>query len=151
MAANAVGLMVQACEATAGLAGNMLLRLGRGAQQHTFEDLSELAAGVACEDPPVQNTRRFLAADARLCGVPVRAGDAVLVLLAAASCAAPAGAAGRPWTFGVGRHACPGDALAQAAGAGDRRSVADPWRAAGRARAGVPLPAFAYARIPHFH
>jgi cytochrome P450 len=33
----------------------------------------------------VQNTRRFMAADAMLCGQQVKAGDAVLVLLAAAA------------------------------------------------------------------
>ncbi|WP_193752553.1 cytochrome P450 [Cupriavidus sp. IDO] len=117
VAANAIGLMVQACEATAGLAGNSLVRLGREPALLARQDaaaLHALVARVARDDPPVQNTRRFLAADALLCGVPVSAGDAVLVLLAAASHDDSHAPSERPWTFGAGRHACPGDALAQA-------------------------------------
>ncbi len=148
VAANAIGLMVQACEATAGLAGNMLLRLGRVGS--AVDNPAELAARVARDDPPVQNTRRFLAADARLCGVPVRAGDAVLVLLAAASCATPGDAGGRAWTFGAGRHACPGDALAQALAAATVNALL-----ARGAQPAVLAQSFRYrpshnARIPHF-
>lgn len=148
VAANAIGLMVQACEATAGLAGNMLLRLGRVGT--AVGNLPELAARVARDDPPVQNTRRFLAADARLCGVPVRAGDAMLVLLAAASCATPGDAGGRAWTFGAGRHACPGDALAQALAAATVEALL-----ARGAQPAALAQAFRYrpshnARIPHF-
>ncbi|WP_011301229.1 cytochrome P450 [Cupriavidus necator] len=148
VAANVIGLMVQACEATAGLAGNMLVRLGRSSP--TTRGLDELAVRVAIDDPPVQNTRRFLAADARVCGVPVRAGDAVLVLLAAASCAAPVEAGARPWTFGAGRHACPGDALARALAA----ATVDALLARG-AQPTALAQAFRYrpshnARIPHF-
>lgn len=148
VAANVIGLMVQACEATAGLAGNMLLRLGQSGPAPC--GLDELAAQVAIEDPPVQNTRRFLAVDASLCGVPVKAGDAVLVLLAAASCATPGDAGGRAWTFGAGRHACPGDALAQALAA----ATVDALLARGAQPAALAQ-AFRYrpshnARIPHF-
>lgn len=117
MVANAVGLMIQACEATAGLVGNTLVHLGRAGHDPALADsIDSLVARVARLDPPVQNTRRFMAADAVLCGQPVRAGDAVLVLLAAAAQDAgdgdPAKAA-HAWTFGAGRHGCPGDALAQ--------------------------------------
>ena len=118
MVANAVGLMVQACEATAGLIGNTLVHLGRTGQVPDQADpVDALIARVARLDPPVQNTRRFMAADAIVCGQPVRAGDAVLVLLAAAAhddagADVPAEAA-HAWTFGAGRHGCPGDALAQ--------------------------------------
>ncbi|WP_454766960.1 cytochrome P450 [Cupriavidus campinensis] len=114
LVANAIGLMIQACEATAGLIGNTLVRLGRSIDiPDDPDDLGALVADVARTDPPVQNTRRFLATDATLCGVRVKAGDAVLVLLAAAlhDPAAPRG--DRPWTFGAGRHGCPGDALAR--------------------------------------
>ncbi len=154
LGANAIGLMIQACEATAGLIGNTLVRLGRdGAAVDNGPAIETLVARVAHDDPPVQNTRRFLAADATLCGMPVRAGDAVLVLLAAAS--HDAGAAtqdgdSRPWTFGRGRHGCPGDALARVlAGATVNALLArgvQPRQLAG---------AFRYrpsvnARIPHF-
>lgn len=148
VAANIIGLLVQACEATAALAGNTLLRLGRDTTQSGLP-LDAVVARVAREDPPVQNTRRFLAADAQLCGHAVKAGDAVLVLLAAASCSGAA-ASERPWTFGHGRHACPGDRLAQA--------LAAATVAALRARGADPAAlaqAFRYrpslnARIPHF-
>lgn len=52
------------------------------------------------DDPPVHNTRRRLDADVEIAGVTLRAGDVALVVLVHA-------------TFGAGRHACPGDALAQ--------------------------------------
>jgi cytochrome P450 len=121
LVANAVGLLVQSYEATAGLIGNTLLSLASDA---------DLGAAVAAQpaltanliqevlilDPPTQNTRRFVAEDAILAGAAVRAGDAVLVVLAAAGRdAAAIGAAGSPdldrparriFNFGTGVHAC---------------------------------------------
>ncbi|MDF3836973.1 cytochrome P450, partial [Cupriavidus basilensis] len=155
--ANAIGLLIQACEASAGLVGNMLLRLAREPQRgRGLDALQEAAAGVLREDPPVQNTRRFLAADARLCGADLKAGDTVLVVLAAASLDDGGGRTGAcdasaaPWTFGRGRHACPGDALASA--------VAQAVVAALLSRGADPAllaRAFRYrpslnTRIPHF-
>jgi len=153
VAANAIGLMVQACEATAGLAGNTLVRLGRdpGAWRPADDAaLPALVVRVAHEDPPVQNTRRFLAVDADLCGERLRAGDAVLVLLAAASCQGGNGPSTRPWTFGSGRHACPGDALAQALAAATVVAVLSQG-----VRPAALVRDFRYrpslnARIPHF-
>lgn len=147
VAANIIGLLVQACEATAALAGNTLLRLGRGGA--TTEALEQVVARVAQDDPPVQNTRRFLAADTQLCGHAVKAGDTVLVLLAAASCSGRADDA-RAWTFGHGRHACPGDRLARALAAATVSALcargAEP---AALARAFRYRPSL-NARIPHF-
>ncbi|WP_026164124.1 cytochrome P450 [Cupriavidus neocaledonicus] len=148
VAANIIGVLVQACEATAALAGNTLLWLGRHPAQGDTP-LEAVVTRVAQADPPVQNTRRFVAANTRLCGHAVRAGDTVLVLLAAASCSGLAHD-GRAWTFGHGRHACPGDRLAQA--------LAGATVAALRARGADPAAlaqAFRYrpslnARIPHF-
>jgi len=108
LSANLAGLLVQSCEATTALAGSTLLRLAR----EPSLPIAEAVSRTAREDPPVQNTRRFLGVDATLCGVPVKSGDVVLVVLAAASCAATD--AERPWTFGAGRHACPGEVLAAA-------------------------------------
>lgn len=148
VAANTIGLLVQACEATAALAGNTLLHLGRG-KVPPGTSPEELVAGVAVSDPPVQNTRRFLAADAILCGHDVTAGDAVLVLLAAASCGGMAHG-DRPWTFGHGRHACPGDRLALAlAGATVTALLARGADPAAMARAFRYRPSL-NARIPHF-
>ncbi|WP_035879951.1 cytochrome P450 [Cupriavidus sp. BIS7] len=116
LTANAIGLMIQACEATAGLIGNTLVYLGRSGSRDADIDASvDLVARI---DPPVQNTRRFMAADATLCGQAVSAGDAVLVLLAAAAHDSTAAVQARPWTFGAGRHGCPGDALARVLAAG---------------------------------
>ncbi|MBB3006977.1 cytochrome P450 [Cupriavidus alkaliphilus] len=148
VAANIIGLLVQACEATAGLAGNTLLWLGRDPSSGGMP-LQGVVARVAQDDPPVQNTRRFLAADTELCGHAVKAGDTVLVLLAAASCSGLADDA-RAWTFGHGRHACPGDRLAQALAAATVAAL----RACGAEPAALAR-AFRYrpslnARIAHF-
>ncbi|MBF5045407.1 hypothetical protein FGE12_23575 [Aggregicoccus sp. 17bor-14] len=200
--ANAVGLLVQTCEATAGLIGQGLLALGTdasaalpeahpdgalpvphpamakrtelppappdrrrnteargdGAQDHApvqagsarvdaalthallqdprvqnarrsaAEGLPRSVLGVdqarvdaalthaLLETPPVQNTRRYAAEDLTLLGTPVRAGQLVLVLLAAANQDPAAPAHPRPdvpgHAFGLGAHACPGATLA---------------------------------------
>lgn len=53
--------------------------------------------------PPVVMTRRWAARDVELCGVRVKCGDAIAVLLTSPK-----------FTFGAGRHACPGEAVASA-------------------------------------
>jgi cytochrome P450 len=79
---------------------------------------------VLRHDPPVQNTRRFVARDGELAGRAVAVGDTVLVVLAAAN-RDPALVAEpdrfdldradrRQLTLGAGTHACPGGALALA-------------------------------------
>jgi cytochrome P450 len=84
--------------------------------------LPALLAEVLRHDPPVQNTRRFVAEDAVVAGVAMKAGDAILVVVAAAN-RDPAvnpdparsditRATPRMFTFGTGPHACPGTALA---------------------------------------
>jgi len=99
IAANAIGFMFQAHDATAGLIGNTLITLA------SHPDRSARLAEVIQEtlrcDPPVQNTRRFVAQDGIVAGQAMRAGDAILVVLAAAGRA-----------FGTGLHACPGEKLA---------------------------------------
>ena len=121
--ANAIGFMVQACDATAGLIGNTLVALAREPEVlvrvRRMPDLLALAVNeVARHDPPIQNTRRFLAQDATVAGEELRAGDTVLVLLAAANRDPtlnpaphrfdPARNGPRDFTFGSGAHACPG-------------------------------------------
>ena len=118
--ANAIGFLSQAYDATAGLIGNTLVALAR------YPDLRRAVPAVVLEvlrhDPPVQNTRRFVARDGDVAGVPMKAGDAMLVVLAAAN----RDPAVNPdpaqfdvaredpaiFTFGVGGHACPGAMVA---------------------------------------
>ena len=132
--ANTIGYLSQAYEATAGLIGNTLVALGRhpelrarvGAEPSL---LRAVVREVVRHDAPVQNTRRFLAGDGVIAGQAVREGDAVLVVLAAANRDPsvnphpdrldPQRHDRQAYTFGVGVHACPGEALATAiAGAG---------------------------------
>ncbi len=125
--ANLVGLMSQTYEATAGLIGNTLLALARDGDLHrraAGDDalLARAIDEVLRHDPPVQNTRRYLAQDATIAGQAMTQGDQILVVLAAAN-RDPAryrrperfdpdrGDRGS-LTFGAGRHACPGQSIA---------------------------------------
>src|SRR5207248_11257992 len=99
-------------------------------------------------DAPVQNTRRWVAADGVVAGRPMKSGDAILLVLAAANHDAAVNTSperfdpGRrertAFTFGVGSHACPGEAIAAAiALAGVQAVLAaglDPERVAGDVR-----------------
>jgi cytochrome P450 len=97
--------------------------------------LADVVREVARHDSPVHNTRRFIATDTAIAGQPMRTGDAILVLLAAANRdpAAnpdpdrfdPARPARRSFTFGHAVHACPGEIVATAiATAGVERLLA---------------------------
>jgi cytochrome P450 len=161
--ANRIGLLIQSHDATAGLIGNTLVALGRhpDIRERLAADPDLLPAvllEVLRHDPPVQNTRRFLARDGVVAGQEMREGDAVLVLLAAANrdpAANPSPERFDPFrkerrifTFGAGIHACPGDTLAVAiARAGVERLLL-----AGldleRFAAGVTYRPSANARIP---
>jgi cytochrome P450 len=127
--ANALGFLSQAYDATTGLIGNALLALARHPEVRRIVvadrgRLPAMLAEVARHDAPVQNTRRFVAEDTAVEGVTMHAGDAILVVLAAANRDPAANAdphrfdlarpAPRTFTFGVGPHACPGTALATA-------------------------------------
>ena len=127
--ANRIGLLIQSHDATAGLIGNTLLALGRhpDTRERLAADpdlLPMILLEVLRHDPPVQNTRRFVARDGVVAGQGMREGDAVLVLLAAANRDPEANPdperfdpfrqERRIFTFGAGVHACPGDALAVA-------------------------------------
>lgn len=122
--ANGLGLLSQTFDATAGLIGNTLVALGRSADpaHRRTSALPAVVAEVARHDAPVQNTRRFAAEPVTVAGAGLAAGDAVLVLLAAANrdpAANPAPAEFRidrrdpaVFTFGAGAHACPGRTIA---------------------------------------
>jgi hypothetical protein len=80
--ANRLGLLFQAYAATATLIDNYL---------HGFST------------PAVVLTRRWAACDVEICGVQLKQGDAVVVMLTASKL-----------QFGFGRHRCPGQHIAEA-------------------------------------
>lgn len=141
VAANAIGLLFQSHDATAGLLGNAIVALGEDPDiereiRASPQLLPELIREVLRYDPSVQNTRRWVAVDGIIAGERVRAGDAVLVLVAAAN-RDPAIAPDadqfrlcrpgrRGFTLGHGAHACPGGALAEAVAAAALRTMMEP-------------------------
>jgi cytochrome P450 len=122
--ANTIGYLSQAYEATAGLIGNTLVALGRHPALRARVLLRAVVREVVRHDPPVQNTRRFIAGDGVVAGQALHDGDTVLVILAAANRDPSANPhpdrfdhqrrERQAYTFGVGAHACPGEALATA-------------------------------------
>lgn len=153
IAANLVGLLFQSCEAGAGLIGNTLVALARNpgqavAARRNMQYCKQIVARTAQDDPPIHNTRRYVADDISVDGHVVPAGATILVVLAAAGTLAPQGAV--PWTFGAGRHACPGHDPAVSCAAGAAGHLLD----AGLKPADL-LPGLAYwnlpnARVPRF-
>lgn len=136
--ANAIGFLFQSYEATAGLIGNTLIALARNPEcaLQARKDLARLDAilrEVLRHDPPIQNTRRFLAEDVSLDGAEMKAGEAVLLLLAAANrdpavnvdpnVFDPARNASAVFTFSAGAHRCPGSELAIAMARGAVQQV----------------------------
>ncbi|MFE9858204.1 isocitrate lyase/phosphoenolpyruvate mutase family protein [Streptomyces sp. NPDC005780] len=109
-AASRIGLLVQACEATAALvetaAGNDGLPLSR-----VLRDL-----------PPVRSMRRVAAGATRVAGREIAEGDVVLLDLAAANRAHPV-----PLTFGAPPRTCPGRAHALALADGLLRRPLTPF------------------------
>jgi cytochrome P450 len=127
--ANLVGFMSQTYEATAGLIGNTLLALANHShlrRRVAGDDalLQRVIEEVARHDSPVHNTRRFVAEDCVIAGEAMKQGDQILVVLAAANrdpahCERPHvfdpdRADRSSFTFGAGRHACAGQAIATA-------------------------------------
>lgn len=128
-AAAHVAVLSQPHEATAGLMGAGLLRLAREPSLHAAAiagtlDGQRFGDEVLRHDPPVQNTRRTLAADAVIDGVHLRAGDTLLLILASAARDPAVHASpdefmlNRPaqpnFALGIGPHACTGGAAAVA-------------------------------------
>lgn len=130
---NLIGLLSQTYEATAGLVGNSLTALQthsdilksllREAGADLPQKLNQLIAEVARHDASVQNTRRFVTQACEIGGQALQVGDVIVVLLAAANRDAAVNPdpdilqLSRPdrkvFTFGHGRHACPGQHIAE--------------------------------------
>lgn len=155
--ANGIGLLSQTFDATAGLIGNTLVALARDGSLRRAGGMRAVVAEVARHDAPIQNTRRFAADPVRVAGAELAAGDAVLVVLAAANRDPAANEdpdefrADRRdpavFTFGAGAHRCPGRAIATTIAA----SVVEAMLASGAVpAAGDPVPylPLANARIP---
>ncbi len=124
--ANGIGLLVQSGEATAALMANTLLALAsrdelRAVARSDSALLGDIVREVARFDAPVQNTRRWALVPTTITGQDIAAGDAILVVLAAANRDPVANAdpdrfdpirpERRTFTFGSAAHACPGEAL----------------------------------------
>jgi cytochrome P450 len=160
---NLVGLLSQTYDATAGLIGNGIVALTRNPElrdeiANDPQRMRLFVDEVIRHDPSVQNTRRFVGQDMQIDGSTLHAGDAVLVVLAAANRDAAANPdpdrfqLDRPnrriFSFGHARHACPGQALASTIAACALSAVA---------RSPVSVPAYSWryrpsanARIPVF-
>ena len=121
--ANTIGLMFQTADATAGLCANTLVRLA-GGPVPSADELSAVVADVSQTDPAVHNTRRWFAAPADVGGATIAAGDAVLVVLAAAN-RDPAG--DESLSFGAGAHRCPAASLAPRIAALTIAALLDEW------------------------
>jgi len=126
--ANLVGLLSQTHEATAGLIGNCIVALlsQPGLQRRLRADPAlapSLVRETARFDPPVQNTRRFVAQATTVAGICLEPGAVILLLLGAAGRDEQAYARANDFVldrpqhalpgFGHGRHACPGQDLAR--------------------------------------
>lgn len=164
--ANLVGLLSQTCDATAGLLGNSLIAMmcepALRDTARTRDGLQAIALETARHDPSVQNTRRFAVEPITIAGTTLAAGDAVLLVLAAANrdpgfnpdpdLFMLVRARRRMLGFGHGVHACPGQALACTLAAAGLEALLDrtPDLDALRARGWSYRPS-ANARIPVFH
>ncbi len=125
--ANAIGLLFQTCDATAGLIGNTIVRLQNDPAllrrlHHEYALLPKTVAEILRWDSPVQNTRRFVTRALKIGTIEVKPGETILAVLAAANrdplanehpqTFDPERTTRRTFTFGSGTHACPGERIA---------------------------------------
>ncbi len=157
--ANAIGLIFQSYDATAGLIGNSLIARARYAAGGPAPG-ENFIAEVARHDAPVQNTRRFAVVPTSILGTVVVPGEAVLVVLAAANrdSAAnpdpdrfePQRVNRRTYTFGLETHACPGSCMAIAITRAGVAALLDAGIESARFAAAPTYRSSHNARVPDF-
>jgi cytochrome P450 len=117
-----IALMVQGCDATAGLIGLTLLRLSGDQAGAADEATHTLLEAALRHDPVVRASRRVARESAAVGGAQVQPGDAVLCDVEAANldpgAYRPPGLERPSLTFGAGLRPCPGPAQALALAAG---------------------------------
>jgi cytochrome P450 len=132
LVSNLIGLFVQTFEATAGLIGNCIVTLithpGMEAELHgRSARINAFVREVSRYDPSVQNTRRFATSAVCVGSSQVQPGEAILILLGAASRDSALYVEPERFRldrseavvgFSSGRHQCPGEHIAQAIAAG---------------------------------
>ncbi|MGY0489527.1 isocitrate lyase/phosphoenolpyruvate mutase family protein [Streptomyces sp. WG-D5] len=133
-------LLVQACDATAGLVRNARGAAGSRAAP-PGRDVRELLRATLRDDPPVRTLRRVAARDTTVAGTRIAAGD--LVLLDTTATATEGAHAEEPLAFGAPPRLCPGrhHALALAEGAlMNRHPLTTPFARLHRGPAPLLLP-----------
>jgi cytochrome P450 len=133
-----IALMVQGCDATAGLIGLTLLRLSQDQAAAAGEATDQLLEAALRHDPVVRASRRVARETAAVGEAQVQPGDAVLCDVEAANldpdAYQPPGREQPSLTFGAGLRPCPGPAQALALAAG----VVDAVRAGATLLPGQP-------------
>jgi cytochrome P450 len=131
-----ISVMVQGCDATAGLIGKAVCwALPPAAAQGSGWPTEAILAEVARYDPPLRVSRRLSRAGAQLAGRPVPEGSAVFLhvdsanrdpeMFKAPEKFDPGRADSSSLTFGYGLRPCPGQAHALALAAGVVQAVRD--------------------------
>ena len=115
-AAGRIGLLIQACDATAALVDHARQAGCPAAGPDLPASLDRLVAETMRVDPPLRTMRRVAAQATEVAGCPIAEGD--LVLLDVVSATAAPEAAGELLTFGGPPRACPDQAQALALAAG---------------------------------
>jgi cytochrome P450 len=114
VSANAIGLLFQTYDATAGLIGNSFRNLKRNPfmveiLRQEPDQIERFAGETSRTDPSIHNTRRYVSESTVIAGNSLPAGSQILVVLAAANYGR--GGEDPCFAFGSGTHRCPGQAL----------------------------------------
>ncbi|MBB4962372.1 cytochrome P450 [Micromonospora polyrhachis] len=131
-AANRIGLLVQACDAT----GNLIDHARRAAHDRPAEDdIETMLVETLRHDPPIRTMRRVAIRDTHIAGVDIAKGDLVILDIAAANrdpkiftdpeTFDPERTGPPPLTFGGPPRRCPGRDHAMAIAAGALRADPD--------------------------